>query len=94
MTLARVVTFEGVTKERIDQLKSELERGEPPEDLQVREMVMLHDPDGERSLVVLFFDDEDAYRRGDEILSSMPTGDTPGRRTSVARYDVAMRMTM
>ena len=40
----------------------------------------------------LFFDDEDAYRRGDEVLSAMPAGDTPGQRTSVQRYDVAMRM--
>ena len=44
--------------------------------------------------MVVFFDDEDAYKRGDEILSSMPTGDTPGQRTSVARYDVAHRQTM
>jgi hypothetical protein len=41
----------------------------------------------------IIFEDEDAYRRGDEILNAMPAGDTPGQRTSVARYDVAMRMT-
>jgi hypothetical protein len=57
-------------------------------------MLMLHDPEAEKSLVVLFFDTEDDYRSGDEVLNAMPTGDTPGRRTSVARYDVALRTTM
>jgi hypothetical protein len=55
---------------------------------------VLHDPEGEKSLVVLFFDSEDHYRRGDETLNAMPTADTPGQRTSVTRDDVAMRMTV
>src|SRR5438093_9213175 len=38
------------------------------------------------------FDTEEEYKRGDEILSSMPAGDTPGRRTSVKKYNVATRM--
>jgi hypothetical protein len=54
---------------------------------------MLHDPATEESLVVIFFDSEDDYRQGDEALSAMPAGDTPGRRASVRRYDVALRMT-
>jgi hypothetical protein len=54
---------------------------------------VLHDPDAEKSLVILFFENEADYRRGDEVLNAMPADDTPGRRTSVARYDVAMRMT-
>jgi hypothetical protein len=41
---------------------------------------------------VILFDNEDDYRKGDEILSSMPAGDTPGQRTSVKKHDVAMRM--
>jgi hypothetical protein len=44
--------------------------------------------------VILFFDSEEDYRRGDEVLSAMPAGDTPGQRTGVAKYEVAMRMTM
>jgi hypothetical protein len=53
---------------------------------------VLHDREREKSLVILFFDNEDDYRRGDETLNAMSTDDTPGRRTSVARYDVAIRM--
>lgn len=94
MALARVVSFEGVTSDRIEELKREMADGEPPEGLSVKEMVMLHDPEAEKSLVVLFFETEEDYRRGDEVLGAMPAGDTPGRRTSVTRYDVAMRMTM
>ena len=42
--------------------------------------------------MILFFETEDDYRRGDEALNAMPAGDTPGQRTSVAKYEVAVRM--
>ena len=83
----------GVSKERIEELRGEIEGGERPEGLNATEMLVLHDSDGEKSLAIVFFDSEEDYVRGDEILSAMPTGDTPGRRTSVSRYDVAIRMT-
>ena len=54
---------------------------------------MLHDAEAEKSLAIVFFDTEDDYRQGDEVLNAMP-GDTPGRRTSVAKYEVPIRMTM
>jgi hypothetical protein len=92
MAIARVVTFEGVDRARIDGLKSRIEEGDRPEGLDASELIVLHDPDGKRSLTLVFFDSEDAYRRGDEILDAMPTGDTPGQRRSVERYDVAIRM--
>ena len=43
--------------------------------------------------MILFFATEDDYMRGDEVLSAMPADDTPGRRTSVTKYDVPIRMT-
>jgi hypothetical protein len=92
MAIARVVAFEGVAKDRMDQMKSEMEGQERPDDVPSSEIVVLHDADGEKSLVILFFENEDDYRRGDEALNAMPAGDTPGRRTSVGKYDVAMRM--
>ena len=94
MALARVVTFDGVSKDRMEEMDREMREGEPPEGLQAKELIVLHDADAERSLVIVFFETEDDYRRGDEILSAMPAGDTPGRRTSVTKYDVATRMTM
>ncbi len=93
MALARVVSFEGVSKERMEELAREMREGDRPEDLRATEVVVLHDPEAETSLVILFFATEDDYRRGDEVLSAMPADDTPGRRTSVTKYDVPIRMT-
>jgi hypothetical protein len=93
MAFARVVAFEGVSKERMDEMKQEMRDGEPPEGMPATEVLVLHEPEAEKSLVVVFFETEDDYRRGDEFLNAMPAGDTPGRRTSVAKYEVAMRMT-
>src|SRR5215216_3663994 len=82
MALARVVTFDGVSKERLEEMNREMEGQEQPEGLNAKEFIVLHDPDAEKSLVILFFDNEDDYRRGDEVLNAMPAGDTPGSRTS------------
>jgi hypothetical protein len=92
--LARVVTFDGVSADRMSQMRQEMQDGQPPEGLEPEELLVLHDPEAEKSVVIVFFADEDAYSRGDEILNNMDTGDTPGTRTSVGKYDVAMRMTM
>jgi hypothetical protein len=92
MALARVVSFEGVGRDRIEAMKQEMSEGERPDDVPATDIVVLHDPAADKSLVILFFDTEDDYRRGDEALNAMPAGDTPGRRTSVTKYDVAIRM--
>ena len=94
MALARVVSFDGVTKDRIAEMEREMGDGEPPEGLPAKEIVVLHDPEGDKSLVILFFENEDDYSKGDETLNAMPTDDTPGQRTSVTRSDVAIRMTV
>jgi hypothetical protein len=92
--LARVVSFDGVSKERMDEMRSEMEGSGPPEGLNPKEMLALHDPDSDKVLVVILFENEDDYRKGDEVLSAMPTDETPGQRTSVTRYDVAIHRTM
>ena len=91
MALARVVTFEGIDADRITALKSESEDGERPEGLPATEMMILHDPEAQSAMAIVFFDNEDDYRTGDEFLSAMPTSDTPGRRTSVTKHEVAVR---
>ena len=58
-----------------------------------KEIIVLHDPDAEKSLVLLLFDNDDDYRRGDDALNAMPASDTPGQRTAVSKYQVAFRMT-
>jgi len=93
MSLARVVTFDGVGSERMAEMRKEMEGSDRPDDVPAKEIVVLHDADSEKSLVIVFFDNEDDYRRGDEALNAMPAGDTPGQRTSVTKYEVAYRMT-
>jgi hypothetical protein len=92
MGLARVVSFEGVSADRMAEMKDEMQ-GDQPEGLDVKEFLVLHDAGSEKSIAILFFDSEDAYQQGDAILDAMPAGETPGRRTSVEKYDVAVRMT-
>jgi hypothetical protein len=92
MAFARVVSFDGVSKQRIEQMKEEMSGEGPPDEIPATELVLLHDPDAERSMAIMFFETEDDYRRADAALNAMPASDTPGSRTGVAKYDVAMRM--
>jgi hypothetical protein len=92
MALARVVTFEDIDKDRVAGMKRDMESGERPANLPASEIIVLHDADADKSLAIVFFENEDDYKQGDETLNAMPAGDTPGRRTSVTKYDVAVRM--
>ena len=92
MAFARVVTFEGVSAEQMASMQAEMEGGERPEGVPATEVVVLHDAEAEKSVVILFFDSEEDYARGDAALNAMDPGDTPGRRTSVTKYEVAARM--
>jgi hypothetical protein len=93
VSLARVVSFDGVSRDRMAEMEREMQGSERPEDVPAKEIVVLHDPDSDRALVIVFFDSEEDYRRGDEALDAMPSSDTPGRRASVTKYQVAFRMT-
>ena len=93
MALARAVTFEGVDSQRMAELSKEIENDPRPDEIPATEILMLHDEGADMALVVLFFENEDDYARGDAALNEMTPGDTPGRRTSVTKYTVAGRMT-
>jgi hypothetical protein len=92
MALARVVSFDGVSASRVEEMKEQIGAG-PPDDIPAKEIVMLHDPEAEKSVVIVFFDNEDDYARGDATLSAMPADETPGTRTAVGKYEVAVRAT-
>ena len=93
MPLARVVSFDGVNKDRIEELRKEIGEGGRPDEVPATEIIVLHDAEAEKSLAIIFFETEEDYKRGDEALNAMPAGDTPGRRGSVDKYDVAIRAT-
>jgi hypothetical protein len=88
-----VVSFEGVSADRMAEMDRQMQEEEQPADIPATEMIVLHDAEAEKSLVVMLFESEADYKRADEALNAMPAADTPGRRTSVAKYEVAMRMT-
>lgn len=92
MALARVVSFDGVGQERVEEMKQRMDEGRP-DDIPATEIVLLYDAGAEKATVILFFDNEDDYNRADATLSAMPTDETPGQRTSVGKYEVAVRVT-
>ena len=93
MAIARVVSFEGVGAERVAEMKRQIGEGERPNDLPASEIITLHDAEAETSVVILFFDNEQDYRQGDATLNATSADETPGRRTSVKKYEVAVRRT-
>lgn len=92
MALARVVSFDGVSQERVEELKQQMNEGRP-DDIPASEVVLLYDAEAQKSIVVLFFDSESDYDRADATLSAMPADETPGQRASVGKYEVAVRAT-
>ncbi len=91
MALARVVEFDNVSSDRMEQMKGEMEGGQPPEGMPSAELLVLHDAGAEKSLVALILENEDDYEKADAVLQAMPAGDTPGQRTSVRKFDVVLR---
>jgi hypothetical protein len=88
MAVARVVMFEDVDAERMASAQRDLDAGERPEGLPATELIMLHDREGGKALAIIFFENEDDYAKGDQVLGAMPADETPGRRASVTKYDV------
>jgi len=83
MALARVVSFDGVSQERVEEMKGRMNEGRP-DDIPATEIVMLHDAGTEKAIVVLFFDNEDDYNRADATLSAMPPTRRPGSAPRLA----------
>jgi hypothetical protein len=92
MALARVVTFDGVTDQRVEELRQRIESEPKPEGIPASEMLLLHDPGAGSALAIMIFDNEDDYRTADQTLNAMPVEETPGSRATVGKYQVAVRM--
>jgi len=93
MAFARVATFEGITAEHLDALRQRIEEQGQPDGMNATDFIVLHDPDASKSISIVLFDSAEDYERGSAILDGMPRDDAPGQRTSVERYEVAVRMT-
>jgi hypothetical protein len=91
MAYARVVTFDGVEPGAIEELKREISEGDRPEGLPASEVIFLYDRDAGRSMGIVFFETEEDYRQGDEALNAMSPPSGAGTRSSVGKYEVAIR---
>jgi hypothetical protein len=92
----RIARFEGGDPSRVDEtidrVRSMMDEGDTPPGLEsARRSMMLVDRSTGTGLGLTFFDDEEAMRRGDEVLNAMtpPTG-MSGARTNVEMYEVAL----
>ena len=92
MAVARVVTFEDIDAGHMADLQQRLDGGERPEGMPPVEVLVLHDTAAGRVTVVQLFENDDDYAKGEAVFAAMPSSDTPGRRTSVTRCEVAARM--
>ena len=94
---ARIARWEGGDAEAIRSMAEEIgpdaDSG-PPEGVPAKAFQLLIDPEGGRSLGIVFFETEEDMRKGDETLNAMnPPGDAPGQRVSVEMYEVAVDVT-
>jgi hypothetical protein len=88
---ARVVAFDGVDSDKMREMAQQVNQDERPEDIPATEIVVLHDADAGKALVILFFETEEDYRQGDATLNAMDASETPGQRSSVDKYEVAVK---
>jgi hypothetical protein len=90
---ARVATFESdpaKVEDAISVVRTEVESGDTPAELEGTKMLMLVNRESGRGLGVTLFESEEAMRRGDEALNAMnPRGSE--RRTSVEFYEVPVQ---
>src|SRR6266576_1600685 len=76
MPRARVVSFDGVSRDPMAEMQREMQDGERPEDVPAKEIIVLHDPEAEKSLVIIFFDcSRDRLRRRRARGGRLPRGD-------------------
>jgi hypothetical protein len=87
----RVVRFTGVTAERMDRLRGQIEEsGGPPEGVPTTDLQVVFDESQGTAVVLQLFDSADDMRTGAEVLGAMDPADTPGTRASVDAGEVVV----
>jgi hypothetical protein len=92
---ARVARFEGIDTSNVDEQLEEMSSQGPPPGLEHSKGFMhLLDRENGKALGIVFFEDEDGLRRGDEALNAMNPPSSAGGRTGVEMYEVMINMQM
>ena len=90
---ARVVRFTGVTPEQIAKVSADIEQGDgPPPGVPAKSLKLVYDEGQQTAVVTVYFETEEDLRKGDEALSAMDAGETPGTRASVDQGEVKVEM--
>ena len=86
---ARVVRFTDIDRQRIEDMKGQIESGEDaPEGMPSSTLRMFIDESQGTAGVIMFFESEADMRKADEVLNAMDSTDTPGTRASVDQGEV------
>jgi hypothetical protein len=93
---ARVATFQHEGAEAVDKMiesiGSESQSGPPPGLEDAKGFMVFVDRENSKSVGIIFFEDEEALKRGDEVLNNMSPDDEAGaKRTSVTFYEVPIQ---
>jgi hypothetical protein len=95
---ARVAQWEGADAQALEdsaaQIRAQAESaGGPPPGVPAKEFLLFHDAAAGKALAVTLFESEEDYRQGDETLNSMsPPGEGMGRRVSVEKLELVVRV--
>jgi hypothetical protein len=93
---ARIATFQHEDAEAVDKMVDEIrgdsDSGPPPGLEDAKGFMLLVDRQNSKSVGIIFFDSEEALKRGDEVLNKMtPDAGSRARRTSVDFYEVPIQ---
>ena len=93
---ARIATFQHDDAEAVDKMVEEIrgdaDSGPPPGLEDAKGFLLLVDRQNSKSVGIIFFDSEEALKRGDEVLNKMtPDAGSRARRTSVEFYEVPIQ---
>ena len=93
---ARVATFDHGSAEGVDKMLEaigqESQSGPPPGLEEAKGFMIFVDREKGKSQGIIFFENEEALKRGDEVLNNMsPDDDAEARRTSVEYYEVPLQ---
>ncbi len=95
---ARVAQWEGADAKALEdsaaQIRAQAEAaGGPPPGVPAKQFLLFHDTAAGKALAVTLFESEEDYRQGDETLNSMsPPGEGMGRRVSVEKLELVVRV--
>ena len=93
---ARIATFQHkdaqAVDKMIDEIRGDADSGPPPGLEDAKGFMLLVDRENSKSVGIIFFDSEEALKRGDEVLNKMsPDPDAGAKRTSVDFFEVPIQ---